>query len=72
MSESKQNDVEPELLRAPQAAKLIGVSQSFFYSMIRTGKLGPMPLRLGGAVRWRKIELRKWVNAGCPPRARWS
>ena len=32
----------------------------------------PRPVRIAGAVRWRADEVRRWVEAGCPNRARWE
>jgi len=49
---------------------MLGVSRSHFYSLQASGRL-PLPVRLGGAVRWRRTELEMWVLAGCPPRDRW-
>jgi predicted DNA-binding transcriptional regulator AlpA len=28
----------------------------------------PCPVRVGGSVRWRREEILRWVEAGCPPR----
>ena len=36
-----------------------------------TGRL-PRPLRLGGAIRWRRDEVLRWVAAGCPARREWE
>lgn len=62
--------IEPQGLPAAAAAKLLGVSQSHFYQLHRTGRL-PLPVRLGRAVRWRRQELLDWMTAGCPSRSRW-
>lgn len=59
-------------LSAETAAALIGVSLSHFYQLHKTGRLGPLPVRLGRAVRWRRKELVAWMDAGCPVRARWQ
>ena len=36
-----------------------------------SGKL-PRPVKIGGAVRWRRAEVEAWVEAGCPDRQRWE
>lgn len=53
------------------AAELIGVSQSHFYQLLRTGRL-PRPIRLGRSVRWLRAELEAWLAAGAPSRSRWE
>jgi excisionase family DNA binding protein len=53
-----------------EAAKQLGVSRAHFYRMHNAGRI-PLPLRLGGAVRWRQDELEAWVAAGMPDRRRW-
>lgn len=57
---------------AAVAAAILGISESHFYALRKTGKLGPMSVKLGRSVRWRRAELDEWVNAGCPPRHRWQ
>ena len=70
----------PRLLPAPPgtltvdsdgAARLVGISPSHLYALKRTGRFGPAPVRLGRCCRYRVAELIEWVNAGCPPRAKW-
>ena len=58
-------------LSAADAAALLGVSESHFYNLHRTGRLGPLPVRMGRAVRWSRTELVSWFEAGSPPRHRW-
>ena len=58
-------------LTAADAAALLGISESHFYCLHKTGRLGPLPVRMGRAVRWSRQELIEWFNAGSPPRSRW-
>jgi excisionase family DNA binding protein len=58
-------------LSAAEAAALLGVSESHFYCLHRTGRLGPLPVRMGRAVRWSRKELVDWFEAGSPSRSRW-
>lgn len=60
----------PLLLKSQDAATLLGVSKAHFYRMHNAGKV-PLPLRLGGAVRWRRAEMESWIAAGMPSRAKW-
>jgi excisionase family DNA binding protein len=57
---------------AAEAAALLGVSESHFYCLHKTGRLGPLPVRMGRAVRWSRQELIDWFNSGSPPRSRWQ
>lgn len=61
----------PLLIDAKQVAELLGIGRSLLYEMQSAGRLGPMPIRLGRAVRWRKEEIESWVAEGCPSRTRW-
>jgi len=59
-------------LAAADAAALLGISESHFYSLHKTGRLGPLPVRMGRAVRWSRQELIDWFNVGSPSRNRWQ
>jgi len=59
------------LVKAGEAAHLLGVSRAHFYRMHNAGKIPP-PVRLGGCVRWRVDELLDWIEAGMPNRQRWQ
>ena len=71
MAANQQTNIEPLLLSAVEAARLLGVSRSKFYSMHAAG-LVPLPVFLGGCVRWPVDELRAWVKAGCVSREQWQ
>jgi excisionase family DNA binding protein len=59
-------------LTAADAAAMLGISESHFYCLHKTGRLGPLPVRMGRSVRWSRQELIEWFNAGSPPRNRWT
>ena len=63
--------VEPLLIGAQDAAELLGMGRTCFYAMESSGRIGPLPIRFGRKVLWRRGELERWVESGCPPRARW-
>lgn len=54
-----------ELLTAAEAAEVAGVAKRSWWRYVSSGK-APAPVRLGGAVRWRRSELAEWIQAGCP------
>jgi predicted DNA-binding transcriptional regulator AlpA len=60
-----------ELLAAPEAAALCGVSRTSWFRMQSAGLI-PEPRRLNGAVRWSRSELLDWTAAGCPSRRTWD
>ena len=59
------------LLRSEDAAAYIGVSRSEFYRLDTVGLI-PEPVRFGKVKRWSRLELRSWVQKGCPPRDVWK
>jgi len=64
--------IEALLVSSDGAAELIGVSRAHFYALHSSGRLGPLPVRLGRRTLWRRSELQKWTEASCPPRDRWQ
>ena len=55
---------------AAQVSALLGISQSHFFALVRTGRFGPEPRRLGRAKRYDRDEVVAWFKAGCPARGR--
>lgn len=68
MSDTKTNIEPPLLLSAKQAASICGISRSMFYSMLSSGEIGVMPIRLRNRVLFNRKELECWIDAGCEPR----
>jgi len=56
---------------APGAARLLGVSRSFWLKLSSSGRC-PAPVRLGERTLWVVGELREWVAAGAPTREAWQ
>jgi prophage regulatory protein len=54
-----------ELLTAAESAEMAGVAKRSWWRYVSSGR-APAPVRLGGAVRWRRSELAEWIQAGCP------
>ena len=63
---------EPLLVDAAGVGTLLGISANMVWKLQATGRLGPLPVRLGRCVRWRLEELGAWVEAGCPTRDQWQ
>ena len=66
-------DHRPEflLLSASQAAAVCNTSVRTWRMWDAAGKI-PRAIRIGRSTYWRPEELRAWVAAGCPERARWN
>lgn len=67
VSELNQSEVEnePGLITARELARLLRVSTRTLARLRRTGDI-LCPIRLGGSVRWRMEEVRRWISEGCP------
>lgn len=61
----------PLLIGANAAARLVSISPASWWRFHSAGKV-PAPTRLGHRTLWRVAELRAWIGAGCPDRARWE
>ncbi|NMC21743.1 MAG: helix-turn-helix domain-containing protein [Thermogutta sp.] len=66
MKESKESGVQPELMPVDDVARLLSVSRRTVWRMRDSGHL-PAPVRLGGAIRWRRGDIENWIASGCPP-----
>lgn len=61
-----------EGLSPREAAKFLGISESQLHDLRNRGLMPDFPLMGDGrCVRIAKVELRAWLLAGCPSRARW-
>ena len=59
-------------VKAKDAARLIGISVSTFHNLRATGRLGPVPSRLGRSVLYGCSDLLAWADSGFPPREKWA
>jgi prophage regulatory protein len=55
----------PVLLDVGAVARLLRISTRTVYRLSDRGAM-PAPVRLGAAVRWRRADLDRWLEAGCP------
>lgn len=62
---------DPLLLTAHDLAALLRVSLRTVRCWDAGGRL-PQPIHVGRSVRWRRDEIREWVEAGAPDRAIWA
>lgn len=64
-------DERPWLVDIEQLAFLLNRSVPSLERDASAGRL-PASVRLGHSRRWRRQEIRRWVEAGCPPRQIWE
>lgn len=64
--------IELLLLSAKEAAKLLGICRNHFYALHNSGRLGPLPIRLGRRALWSRKELEAWIVDDCPARRQWQ
>jgi predicted DNA-binding transcriptional regulator AlpA len=57
---------EKMLVPAAEVARIMSISVRSLWRLLSAGRLVP-PIRLGRSVRWHVAEVRRWIDAGCPP-----
>ena len=61
----KDGENETALLDVKEASRLCSISAPMLYKLNAAGNL-PAPIKIGKLMRWRRKEILKWINAGCP------
>jgi len=56
-----------QLLTAKQLGLLLALSKRQIFRLNSCGKL-PKPLRIGGAIRWKLVDITCWQDLNCPDR----
>jgi predicted DNA-binding transcriptional regulator AlpA len=59
------------LVPANVAGPMCGRSEASWWRDHAASRI-PTPVKLGGRTLWRVLELRDWVEAGCPDRRTWE
>ena len=57
----------PELLTIRDLATILKVSQRSIWRLVASGQRVE-PLRVGGSIRWRRDDIRDWIDSGCEPK----
>lgn len=60
-----------ELLTVTGLARQLKISVRQVWKMHSSGNL-PSPIKLGRSVRWRAVEIARWLDAGAPTRESWE
>jgi predicted DNA-binding transcriptional regulator AlpA len=53
------------LITVEQFAEVLQVSVRTVWRLRRSGHV-PASIKIAGTVRWRTIDIERWVNRGCP------
>lgn len=61
MSFAESVETSPKLIDKRELATLLGLSPTSVDRLRASGELGPLPLRVGGALRWNRDEVRQWM-----------
>lgn len=54
----------PELLTIRELAKALKLSPRSIWRLVRNRQL-PLPIRIGGSIRWRAEDISRWIAQGC-------
>jgi len=54
------------LMNVKQLAAILNISPRRIWAMRSSGQM-PLPVKLGGSIRWKKQEMLDWIQEGCPP-----
>lgn len=61
----------PGLLSVDLAAQYLSIGKTLLRQLDISGQI-PQAIHLHGRKLWRRCELEKWIEQGCPPRDRWQ
>ncbi len=53
------------LIDVREVSGMLGVTPRTIWRLRDLGKM-PMPVKIGGSVRWRRMEILSWIEQGCP------
>lgn len=65
MTETHNETLSPLLISAEEVAKLLQLSIRSVWRLRTSGRM-PKPIRIGGAIRWRLLDIESWIAQGCP------
>ena len=63
--------VEPLLISVGAAADIIGIGKTLFLQLEQSGRIGPLPIKLGRRKLYLLSELREWSNMRLPTREKY-
>lgn len=57
---------DPLLISVGDLAKIVKLSPRSIWRLLNAGRI-VAPVRIGGSVRWRYQDIKRWIDDGCPP-----
>ena len=60
-----------KFLTTKELTKILGLGKTKIDTMRAEGHM-PEPVKIGRAVRWRRSEIERWINDGCPTLHEWK
>jgi excisionase family DNA binding protein len=54
------------MLTVADVAAMLACSTKTVYRLVDRGAI-PRPVRLGGLLRWRRVQIEQWIADGCMP-----
>jgi predicted DNA-binding transcriptional regulator AlpA len=54
-----------KLVDAETISEMLHISKRGFWRLKSQAKVGPKPLKVGGALRWRLSEILRWIEWNC-------
>ena len=67
--DASQGIVGKRLLTVPETAEYMGIAKKTLYDRTGPASKKPFPIkpkRIGGSVRFDRLELDRWIDMGCP------
>jgi predicted DNA-binding transcriptional regulator AlpA len=64
--------IQPALLSIVQVCQILNISRPEYYRLNSTGKFAPLPVPLCSKILYNRIEIERWIQAGCPHRKIWQ
>ncbi|WP_390844697.1 helix-turn-helix transcriptional regulator [Anatilimnocola floriformis] len=64
--ESHNSHPNDRLVTVEYVAGKLAVSTRSVWRLVSARKI-VLPIKVGGATRWREAEITRWMAAGCPP-----
>lgn len=54
-----------QLITTEELAEILGMSKRTIWRLLSAGQI-PQPVRIGRSTRWRRDEVQRWIDSGCP------
>lgn len=66
MNQKSEESARARLIPVDAVGAMLNLSGRQVYRLADAGKM-PRPIKVGGAVRWDRRVIERWIDNGCPP-----